>query len=244
MFLNPTSSAPQRPSMKLLLDKDLSQRIVPLILYSVVLAMLLLSSGVGLLSWAQADESSAESPVWQQALQQQRVFLGVQYGLQQHPLSDRGDNTGEPVYRLIPLTSSTQRHCLLQAQAAACGEADIVLQQQQCQQTLPKFAAWRCAWNDHACWLIQPTGEACYQNPMECAAPKANTCNFYSNCLERYQACGEQGYALNYGQKYCYQFQALSTLTDTGRIWRDRTLPKFAVKPPPLGAMLYPQCAT
>ncbi len=61
-----------------------------------------------------------------------------------------------------------------------------------------------------------------------CVNPALNTtCLWYPNCLEAAHACGPEGYALSYGQRYCDAFSsafASNLLTLQGQIWRDKTL--------------------
>jgi len=62
----------------------------------------------------------------------------------------------------------------------------------------------------------------------------AISCDFYQTCLENVFACGEDGYPLSYGKKYCQQFLAFKptsaaqsdsqTLSSLGIQWRDNTL--------------------
>lgn len=133
-------------------------------------------------------------------------------------------NHGEDAYQLMPQNWTVRHSCPLQAQQLACGEAGITAQLSACQQNLPRWAAQHCAKDENACWQWRPTGEQCYQTPAECSFPQPHTCHFYSNCLEQSQPCGETGYALDYGQPYCYRFKALSGLTERGQQWRDRTM--------------------
>lgn len=60
--------------------------------------------------------------------------------------------------------------------------------------------------------------------PISCENPPHNQCLFYSQCIEDKKKCGEAGYAINYGQKYCLKFLENSNLSDPGQKWRDSTL--------------------
>ncbi|KAJ3408445.1 hypothetical protein HDV05_004977 [Chytridiales sp. JEL 0842] len=44
--------------------------------------------------------------------------------------------------------------------------------------------------------------------PAKCTNPVPRTCDFYFDCLETYNTCGPQGYAISYGGKYCKKFAA------------------------------------
>lgn len=57
-----------------------------------------------------------------------------------------------------------------------------------------------------------------------CLNPEPNTCDYYSQCLEKAIPCGANGYALGYGQRYCQRFLKESRFSGKGEIWRDATL--------------------
>lgn len=62
--------------------------------------------------------------------------------------------------------------------------------------------------------------------------PATPDCHFYQGCLEKKYHCGEEGYPVGYGGKYCSRFISLNThrpfngneLSEEGVKWRDRTL--------------------
>lgn len=45
-------------------------------------------------------------------------------------------------------------------------------------------------------------------NFKKCAKDNLGKCDFYTKCLEKYNSCGKNGYALSYGNKYCKRFNA------------------------------------
>lgn len=58
-----------------------------------------------------------------------------------------------------------------------------------------------------------PTREACH-------APVAEDCSFYRTCLEATRPCGEDGYALGFGERLCYAFLADDArFSAEGRAW-------------------------
>ncbi len=57
-----------------------------------------------------------------------------------------------------------------------------------------------------------------YPTIASCKSPIARHCGFYSACLERALPCGEQGYALGFGERYCTAFRS-SSLSDKGMTW-------------------------
>ena len=57
-----------------------------------------------------------------------------------------------------------------------------------------------------------------YPTIASCAAPLTRHCGFYSACLERALPCGEEGYALGFGERYCTAFRN-AALSDEGTAW-------------------------
>ena len=58
---------------------------------------------------------------------------------------------------------------------------------------------------------VHPTVESC-------KTPKLGQCGFYSACLERALPCGEEGYALGFGERFCTASRN-ADLSDKGRSW-------------------------
>ena len=59
---------------------------------------------------------------------------------------------------------------------------------------------------------------ALYPSIASCRTPLPHSCAFYSACLERAIPCGEQGYALGFGERYCTAFRN-AKLSDKGTAW-------------------------
>lgn len=60
--------------------------------------------------------------------------------------------------------------------------------------------------------------------PADCVpATVPNDCNFYTKCVEGQNECGEDGYALGYGHKYCVAFNNLE-LSQQGEQWITGTM--------------------
>lgn len=59
-----------------------------------------------------------------------------------------------------------------------------------------------------------------YPTAASCEAPRARSCQFYSACLEPTRPCGDDGYALGYGERYCYAFKN-TRFSAKGEQWRD-----------------------
>lgn len=57
-----------------------------------------------------------------------------------------------------------------------------------------------------------------YPTLASCATPLARHCGFYSACLERALPCGEEGYALGFGEHYCTAFRN-APMSPRGTAW-------------------------
>jgi hypothetical protein len=57
-----------------------------------------------------------------------------------------------------------------------------------------------------------------------CQAPVERTCAFYSQCLETAFPCGESGYAIGYGEKYCSRYDVEAGFSAAGVVWRNAVL--------------------
>ncbi|KAE8323131.1 hypothetical protein BDV39DRAFT_209087 [Aspergillus sergii] len=68
-----------------------------------------------------------------------------------------------------------------------------------------------------------PTSITAQSNPditASCAYPAPNTCTFYPSCLERVYHCGDSGYPLAFGNKYCTKtLEYRSLLSPAGQSW-------------------------
>lgn len=57
-----------------------------------------------------------------------------------------------------------------------------------------------------------------YPTVTSCERPVVLTCAFYASCLERALPCGESGYALGFGERFCTAFRHAS-MGPEGRAW-------------------------
>lgn len=63
-----------------------------------------------------------------------------------------------------------------------------------------------------------------YFKNKACSTTMVGTCEWYSQCVEKSLSCGNQGYPLGYGYKYCKKFSAYTGFSAEGNKWRDQTL--------------------
>ena len=133
-------------------------------------------------------------------------------------------STGTKVF-LVPMDDVTRR---------VCGET---LDQYYCTTDAAANAAAACVakaraagvaldCDDLSCFSAEVAHETCtesgpvYPDAASCAEPRPRTCNFYKACLESSTPCGDTGYALGYGERFCYSFKH-SNLSARGEAWRD-----------------------
>jgi hypothetical protein len=87
-----------------------------------------------------------------------------------------------------------------------------------------------CATGDDACVRTVASDVPCdadgetYPDAASCADPVPGNCSFYSACLEPEHACGESGYALGYGERYCDAFANDTGFSPAGSAWMESTM--------------------
>lgn len=67
--------------------------------------------------------------------------------------------------------------------------------------------------------------------PESCFNPNPAGCDFYANCLEKKITCGNKGYSIGFGKRYCDILSSINTpsslakgeLSSAGVKWRDAT---------------------
>lgn len=135
--------------------------------------------------------------------------------------------SGPKAYRFVPIAESAKRRCTALSSASVCGSLAQNAVSAKCMVLIGGgLNADPCSIRvSDTCWVFQETGERCYEDITECQRPEKGTCNFYSDCLEKMNKCGADGYPLKYAQKYCYAFRSLQQqLSDAGKRWRDGTM--------------------
>lgn len=73
-------------------------------------------------------------------------------------------------------------------------------------------------------FLLSLTSFTAFGLETECLNPPQKNCDFYEQCLEKNISCGEEGYALSYGGKYCRKFLSIDDdLSAKGRAFAEST---------------------
>jgi hypothetical protein len=88
-----------------------------------------------------------------------------------------------------------------------------------------------CATDDPRCVRTETFTEPCagksnpvYPDAIACESPRPQNCSFYGACVDAQTPCGDDGYALGYGEKYCTAFKNINGLTPRGSAWRDSVM--------------------
>jgi len=61
-------------------------------------------------------------------------------------------------------------------------------------------------------------------NIGNCLTPIQKDCSFYESCIENSNECGETGYAIGYGKKYCEKFLNYNFTRRRGQVWVESAL--------------------
>jgi len=70
-----------------------------------------------------------------------------------------------------------------------------------------------------------PQRDACragktYSDAASCAKPVVDDCSYYRSCVETDRSCGDSGYALKFGERFCYVFlEDEGKFSPEGRVW-------------------------
>lgn len=115
--------------------------------------------------------------------------------------------------RVVPADDASRAACRAAASQVYCSEAEA------------KAALLQCSpGGAHAVVSIETKSAACgatgpaYPTLESCKTPLELDCSYYGACLERAIPCGDTGYALGFGEKYCTAFRA-APFSDAGKKW-------------------------
>jgi hypothetical protein len=129
---------------------------------------------------------------------------------------------GGTVTELVPMDDTVRVACRAEVNRRQCGKADADAATKACQAKVP--AGHACRANASACFKREAKNLSCqrtsesYPTLAACAAPLARSCAFYAQCLDRAVTCGESGYALGFGEKYCNGFRR-TDFSEKGTTW-------------------------
>lgn len=112
---------------------------------------------------------------------------------------------------LVPMVDAARLACAAEITTTYCSEATAVRAQEACDARLDEKERAGC---DGPCLaLFSPDRSDCRSGPTypsrrACQTPKVDDCAFYRACMEPTTPCGEDGYALGFGERLCNVFIA------------------------------------
>jgi len=147
--------------------------------------------------------------------------------------SERGaESVGRRIY-LTPVDARARVACRDEDNRYYCSKASADAARAKCAaKVMAKggSAFDPCATGGNACVRARTTTEPCtedgltYPTAASCATPRPENCSYYSACLEAKRPCGEAGYALGYGEKYCNAFANNAAFSAAGVAWVNSTM--------------------
>ena len=109
---------------------------------------------------------------------------------------------------LVPSTASDRHAC-----AAELGTT-------YCSKTSASVAAKRCHALTYSADRTTCKAGPTYPTAASCEHPQPDDCSFYRSCLDAGHPCGEDGYALAYGERLCYAFiEKRESFSSDGQRW-------------------------
>jgi hypothetical protein len=121
--------------------------------------------------------------------------------------TDESDLGGAKPFVLVPRAPEVAKACAAELSKTFCTEAAAKKAGASCTK---RVGAAACP--DGACTLTYAAERAScaagptYATRAACAKPQPDDCSFYRACLDAAHPCGEDGYALAYGERLCYAF--------------------------------------
>jgi hypothetical protein len=108
---------------------------------------------------------------------------------------------------LLPTAPGVARECAAELGASYCDENAARAASRRCEEKMGRDACGGAACTevyaqDRTTCRAGPT----YPTPAACEQPAVDDCSFYRSCLDAKHPCGEDGYALAYGERLCYAF--------------------------------------
>jgi hypothetical protein len=125
------------------------------------------------------------------------------------------DLSAEPRIALLVEGEAARISCREVGQHFACGSASARAMADACARGAP----YKLQTVQGAC----RKNERLYPTVSSCNVPIPGTCAFYAGCLERAVPCGEPGYALGFGEKFCTSFRS-TALSEAGEAWKANTM--------------------
>lgn len=126
---------------------------------------------------------------------------------------------------LVATSPEAAARCPDETTATYCSEQDAARAAERCNERLSARERRRCDAAQGCLATYAPARAGCragptYPTPEACARPVFDDCSFYRACLEAGAPCGEDGYALGFGERLCARFVARrSEFSAAGQAW-------------------------
>jgi hypothetical protein len=130
---------------------------------------------------------------------------------------------------LIPTSSAVIADCEIELGNTYCDEAKAKASARVCESRLTSAEKAGCDPQEGCLATYEPkrpgtcAAGRTYNSLSECAAPVADNCSFYRSCLDAAHPCGAEGYALGFGEPFCYLFiDRRAEFSPAGQRWLQR----------------------
>ena len=137
------------------------------------------------------------------------------------------ESAGRRIY-LTPVDARARVGCRAEDNRYYCSKSAADAARAKCAAKVLKTTGSPCLGD--ACVRARVTNEPCteggetYPTVASCATPRPENCSYYSACLEAQHSCGERGYGLGYGEKYCNAFANNAAISPAGVAWVNSTM--------------------
>jgi hypothetical protein len=115
--------------------------------------------------------------------------------------------------RVVPLDDASRVACRAVAEKVYCSESAAETARRGCSPS-GKNGRTKLEAKTASCSSTQ----LAYPTVASCAVPLDTDCTYYSACLEKAIPCGNEGYALGFGEKFCTAFRG-AELSASGTKW-------------------------
>jgi hypothetical protein len=130
---------------------------------------------------------------------------------------------------LVPTTEAARTECRAEINSYYCASKTTDKAAAACVAKLTPSDQADCGADGSGCFNYESYTEKCkktapvYPTRASCKTPRPDNCAFYSACVESNIACGEDGYALGYGERFCTGFKNAS-FSDQGEAWKSSVM--------------------
>lgn len=126
---------------------------------------------------------------------------------------------------LIPTSGTARRECATELAQTYCSEASARAAADRCTAKIDEKDRIGCDGGVCVALFSPARSGACAEGPTyptkaACKTPVSDDCAFYRTCLEADHACGEDGYALAFGERLCNAFiTKRARFSPAGQTW-------------------------